>query len=608
MRGRLRIWHASVPPIVRVDVVPVASQQLREVTADLDAAAWCGEDGTDGEEQAVRVVLLVVRDRADVRPQVRCIERAPPPQVAGQIFQRLARDGRLAREDEEPERPVEGDLLLEVHHVGVHHARHVSVCEKPARPQFGALGMHQARLNRVSWRPIERVGPVGHAVAAGELAGLLEGLDEVVVLGRDLALRFGRRLHLAGSRRPLREQFGVLVIEREQRLRDLLPLRLVGSEDVSVGQPSFHRMNFPCQVLSIEEGSVHALAGFGLHNSTVRTDTSYRETKGERAYAVSMAGVSAEEDAMVQGVTVRDTLTDGIHRVPFDPLPIYRVGGQDLLGRCLHLFRCGGLAGVPVRVCGRGDLNVEPHHVGLTGNNHDGAVRRVYCAFHLGPVSDDEEPRAEGLASYLDVWEIRLDNPVHDTPDMRYRIFVGDADLELVSHEGFPALSAEEVLCPDRFPRRTVDMFQLDLDGVLRVGRLIDTEALDGPGSLYLGTVFLHVGDENALDETLVQEGGEGVPGIDEAGAACPRAGPGDALAVPWGVPEGDLVDSCRLVGHDVGFETHVPEQIQRPGLDAICATRRGGLGSVVNMFDLVPPSCQAGREHEPYRPSAYDD
>ncbi len=45
----------------------------------------------------------------------------------------------------------------------------------------------------------------------------------------------------------------------------------------------------------------------------------------------------------------------------------------------------------------------------------------------------------------------------------------------------------------------------------------------------------------------LVQQRGEGVPGIDEVRAAGPGAGADDALAVGGWIPEGNLVDARRL-------------------------------------------------------------
>lgn len=85
----------------------------------------------------------------------------------------------------------------------------------------------------------------------------------------------------------------------------------------------------------------------------------HRRTKfPSQAYAVRVAGISAQEDAMVQSVAVRNALTYGVDRVPFHPFPFDGVRREDSLGGCLHLLGSGSLARVPVRVCRRGDLDV----------------------------------------------------------------------------------------------------------------------------------------------------------------------------------------------------------------------------------------------------------
>jgi hypothetical protein len=105
-----------------------------------------------------------------------------------------------------------------------------------------------------------------------------------------------------------------------------------------------------------------------------------------RAHAVGVAGIAAQEHAVVEGVLVGNALADGVHRVPLETLPLDRVGLQDPLGGLLDLLGGGGLARVEVGVGGRGDLDVEANHVVLAGDNHDGAVLRVDGAFHLAAV------------------------------------------------------------------------------------------------------------------------------------------------------------------------------------------------------------------------------
>lgn len=100
-------------------------------------------------------------------------------------------------------------------------------------------------------------------------------------------------------------------------------------------------------------------------------------------YAMGVAGITTHENTFIQGVLLRDTLTDRVDRVPFDTVPFHPVwlenllcGSLDFLGRCR-------LPGVPVGVCRRGDLNIETDHVVFAGDNHDRSGIGVDCAFCL---------------------------------------------------------------------------------------------------------------------------------------------------------------------------------------------------------------------------------
>ena len=88
-------------------------------------------------------------------------------------------------------------------------------------------------------------------------------------------------------------------------------------------------MDLPGEVDSVEECSVHALTGLG---------------------AVSMACVTTHEYALVESVTLRDTLANGVDRVPFYTIPRDGVWLEDLNGAGLNLFRSSSLAGIPVLV------------------------------------------------------------------------------------------------------------------------------------------------------------------------------------------------------------------------------------------------------------------
>jgi hypothetical protein len=101
---------------------------------------------------------------------------------------------------------------------------------------------------------------------------------------------------------------------------------------------------------------------------------------------VGVASIAAKENPVVQGVLVRDTLADGIDRVPFHSLPLDRVGLQNPLGGSLHFFSGRCLPWVEVGVGRRGDLDVKADHVVLAGDNHDGPMLGVNGTFHLGSI------------------------------------------------------------------------------------------------------------------------------------------------------------------------------------------------------------------------------
>lgn len=89
---------------------------------------------------------------------------------------------------------------------------------------------------------------------------------------------------------------------------------------------------------------------------------------------MSVACVSADEDALIEGIAVGDALTDGIYGVPFDVVPFDKVRVEDLLCGFLDLFGGGGFAWAEVWVCGGGYLDVETDHVVFSGDDHDGAM------------------------------------------------------------------------------------------------------------------------------------------------------------------------------------------------------------------------------------------
>lgn len=227
------------------------------------------------------------------------------------------------------------------------------------------------------------------------------------------------------------------------------------------------------------------------------------------------------------------------------------------------------------------------------------------CIVHfiLGRVSHLEKDMGRAGSSYLDVREIGLDNAIHDTPYVGYWVLVCDSYLQLIPDKGPCTFTTKQILGPHTLTHRAVHMLELDLHGILRVGLFVDAEPLDCPRPLHMRVVLLQVCDEDALNETLVQKGGEGVSRIDETGAARPSPCPSDTLSIPRGVPKCYFVHPCWLLRHYRGLEPHIPEQVQRTRLDTIGTTCWCWFCSIVDVLDLIAPPCQACREHEPYRP-----
>ena len=203
-------------------------------------------------------------------------------------------------------------------------------------------------------------------------------------------------------------------------------------------------------------------------------------------------------------------------------------------------------------------------------------------------VSIEQMVQARSETAYLDVREVCPDDAVHDSPDVCNRVLVDHVDTQLFSDKTPCTLSAEEVLCANSLLNRSIYMGQLNLNGI-RLVLAIVLESLDRPRPLDLGTVLLDILDKGSLDQSLVEQSGKGIPGIDELGATSPCAGPDDTL-LGW-IPESNLVHLGRLVLHNLSLEAHVSQKIQGTRLDTVCSTSRGRLCSVVDVLDLVAPS-----------------
>lgn len=223
--------------------------------------------------------------------------------------------------------------------------------------------------------------------------------------------------------------------------------------------------------------------------------------------------------------------------------------------------------------------------------------------FILDRVSHLGKAMGRAGSLYLDIREIGLDNAIHDTPYVGYRVLVRDSYLQLIPDKGPCAFTTKQILGPHTLTHRAVHVLELDLHGVLRISLLVDAEPLDCPRPLHMRVVLLQVGNEDALNEALVQKGGEGISRIDETGTARPSPCPSDTLSIPRRIPKRHFVYPCWLLRHNRRLQPHIPEQVQRTGLYTIGTTCWCWFCSVVDVLDLIAPPCQACREHEPYRP-----
>lgn len=132
-------------------------------------------------------------------------------------------------------------------------------------------------------------------------------------------------------------------------------------------------------------------------------------------------------------------------------------------------------------------------------------------------------------------------------------------NFKLLTNKAASTLTTEEVLGAHVLDHVGVQRLQADFDRVVDVGTVV-LEADDGPRTLNLDTGLGNLVKEDALDLTLVDQGGEGVASVDEAGAARPAASAADTRAITLGVPESDVVDLGRLEGHDSALQAQVAQ------------------------------------------------
>ena len=170
-----------------------------------------------------------------------------------------------AGEEEDAEGAVEGEGLLEVGWVGGGDARDGARGEDAAGDEGGGGGHEERGRGGVRGAVVVDGGGVGDAVAGGEFAAGFEGGDELVGFGgggRGGGL--GGLADLAGGGLALREERGVFGVEVEEGFGDEFALGFVGLQDGAGGEAGLDVVDFPGEVHGVEEGGVHALAGFGL--------------------------------------------------------------------------------------------------------------------------------------------------------------------------------------------------------------------------------------------------------------------------------------------------------------------------------------------------------
>lgn len=129
----------------------------------------------------------------------------------------------------------------------------------------------------------------------------------------------------------MREQLGILHVKVEQRLSDELPFALVRCENRAIGEAGFHVVQLPGQIDGVVEGCVHALTGF---------------------WGVDVTAVPTHKDAEIECVFFRNSLANGVDRIPFDAIPADLVGFEDIDCSMLHFFNRSRLPRVPVFVGG----------------------------------------------------------------------------------------------------------------------------------------------------------------------------------------------------------------------------------------------------------------
>lgn len=209
--------------------------------------------------------------------------------------------------------------------------------------------------------------------------------------------------------------------------------------------------------------------------------------------------------------------------------------------------------------------------------------------------------------THLDIREVSADDTIHDTPDIGDGVLVVNLDTKLLTNKATSTLAAEQVLGSYGLDNVGVNGLQLHLNGVFGIGAIV-LEAVNGPRTLDLSAGFLNLINEDTLNLALVNQSGERVTSIDEAGATGPATSAADTRAIAFGVPESNIVHLGGLISHDRALQTKVAQDLGGTWLDSISTASGGWYRTVVDVLDLVAPAGHTKGQQQAHRAGADDD
>lgn len=207
---------------------------------------------------------------------------------------------------------------------------------------------------------------------------------------------------------------------------------------------------------------------------------------------------------------------------------------------------------------------------------------------------------------YLNIREIGANNTIHDTPDIRDWVLVADLDLKLIPNQAPGTLAAEEVLGADVLNHVRVQALEIHLNGIGWVLAVV-IETSDRPGSVDSRPGLFDLVQENPLNLTLVDKGGERISGVDKSRARGPAPTSVNTFAIGERIPESNIVHLRGLVRHDLTLEAQIPEDLGGTRLDTVGTASRGGNRAVIDMLHLVAPSRHTEGQQDANRTCAHD-